>query len=153
MFIFETLFAAMLSFFPVSDKLAGTWIETEQTEGCPRAVLQFEGKKLHFKHLFGTSATVKYKVIDKTGDKFTVTFDYTYKYTKPNGDIVDYEKTPEFIYHVENGCPILSEKGFEHDRRGTIIMREFLREKEFADGFRSELRKKLNDKSGDYPRR
>ena len=152
MFIIETLFAAMLSFFPVSDKLAGTWIETEQTGDSPRAILKFEGKKLHFEHLFGTSATVKYKVIDKNRDKFTVTFDFTYKYTKPNGDIVDYEKTPELIYHVENGRPILSEKGFEHDGRGTIIMREFLREKDFADGFRSELKKKLND-SRDYPRR
>ena len=152
MFFFETLFAAMLSFLPVSDKLAGTWLETEQIRDCPRTVLRFEGKKLHFEHMFDTSATVKYKVIDKTRDKFTVTFDFTYKYTKPNGDIVDLEAAPELIYHVENGRPILSETAFEHDGRGTIIMREFLREKEFEDGFVSELKKKLNDRR-DYPRR
>ncbi|MDO5295485.1 MAG: hypothetical protein Q4F00_02425 [bacterium] len=152
MFFFETLFAAMLSFLPVSGKLAGTWLETEQIRDCPRTVLRFEGKKLHFEHMFGTSATVKYKVIDKNRDKFTVTFDFTYKYTKPNGNIVNLEAKPELIYHVENGRPILSETAFEHDGRGTVIMREFLREKEFEDGFVSELKKKLND-SRDYPRR
>ncbi len=152
MFILETLFAAMLSLFPVSDKLAGTWTETVQVNDCPRAVLRFEGKKLHFEHYFDTSATVNYRIINKKRDQFTVTFDFTYKFKKPSGDIIDLEETPELIYHVENGRPILSETAFEHDGRGTIIMREFLREKEFEDGFQSELKRKLNDRK-DYPRR
>ena len=53
---------------------------------------------------------------------------------------------PEFLFHVENGRPILSTTAIELDGRGLIILDEYLRKEDFADGFESELRKQLNNR-------
>ena len=151
--LFSILAAVLFAMLPfpamadsVSDRLDGTWIETEQIKDYPRTVLHFEGRKLRFEHLFGQSATVEYRVTEKNANDFIVTFEYSYKVKRGNGRIVERRETPEFLFHVENGRPILSEKEFEYDGRGPIIMNEFLREEDFVDGFKSELKHKLNDR-------
>ncbi len=152
--IFCILAATLISMLPtssiadsISDKLDGTWIETEKIKDYPRTILHFKGKKLRFENLFGNSATVDYKIMDKKKEEFTVTFEYRYKVKRGNGRIVEHMVSPEFLYHVENGRPILSEKEFEYDGRGPIIMNEYLKEKDFIDGFRSVLQHRLNDRS------
>ncbi len=40
---------------------------------------------------------------------------------------------------------ILSERVYELDGRGPIIMGEYLRKENFTDGFESQLKKKLNN--------
>ena len=151
--LFSVLAAVLFAMLPlsamadsVSDRLDGTWIETEQINDYPRTVLHFKGRKLRFENLFGQSATVEYRVTEKNANDFIVTFEYSYKVKRGNGRIVEHRMMPEFLFHVENGRPILSEKEFEYDGRGPIIMNEFLREEDFVDGFKSELKHKLNDR-------
>ncbi len=145
--ILGTIAAAVISLAPVSDKLDGTWIETEQFKDHPRAVLHFKGRNLRFENMFGTSDTVEYKVMEKKADNFRIMFEYRYELKKPSGRIVEHDVAPEYLYHEENGRPILSEIGFEYDGRGSIVMSEYLRKEDFIDGFRSELLHKLNDRS------
>ncbi|MBO4793776.1 MAG: hypothetical protein J5556_04325, partial [Deltaproteobacteria bacterium] len=79
-------------------------------------------------------------------DGFCISFEYSYKVKRGNGRIVERKATPEFLFHVENGRPILSQKEFEYDGRGPILLEEFLREEDFVDGFRSELKHRMNDR-------
>ena len=144
--IFGALAAAFLSLAPVSGRLEGTWIETTQVRETPRAVMHFKGRKLRFENMFDDSGTVKYKVTEKHGGEFCISFEHRHNVRRANGNIVERVEEPEFLYHVENGRPILSEKGFEYDGRGPIIMSEYLREEDFIDGFRSELKHRLNDR-------
>ena len=151
--LFSIFAAALFSVFPlsamagfVSSKLNGTWIETEQVKGNPRTVLHFEGRKLRFENLFDQSAIVEYRVTEKNANDFSISFEYSYKVKRGNGRIVERTATPEFLFHVENGRPILSQKEFEYDGRGPILLGEFLREEDFIDGFRSELKHRLNDR-------
>ncbi len=144
--ILGTIAAAVISLAPVNDTLDGTWMETVQFNDHPRTVLHFKGRKLRFENMFETSDTVEYKVIEKKADTFKIMFEYRYKLKKPSGRVVEHDAAPEYLYHVENGRPILSEIGFEYDGRGTIVMSEYLRKEDFIDGFRSELQHKLNDR-------
>ena len=126
--------------------LTGTWIETEQAGNSPRVVLHFEGKALRFENLFGDTGTVPYQVKKRDSTGTTISVEYTHMVKKPGGRMVKREEYREFLLHTENGRPILSEKDFEADGRGDIIMSEYLREEDFIDGFRSELKRKLNDR-------
>ena len=92
------------------------------------------------------SAEVPFRITDRKGGEFTVTFEYRYKVRRGNGRIVERREMPEFLYHVEDGRPILSEKEFEYDGRGPILLEEFLREEDFVDGFRSQLKHQMNDR-------
>ncbi len=131
---------------PADGRLEGTWIGTEQFRDCPRAVLHFRGGELRFENFYDKPATVRYEVRDEKGGEFTVTFEYRYKVLRGNGRIVERREQPEFLYHVEDGRPVLSRKEFEYDGRGPILMDEFLREQDFVDGFRSELKHRMNDR-------
>ena len=131
----------------ISDRLEGTWTETRQYKDYPRAVLHFEGQNLRLEHVFDEDATVEYKVTEqKDDDDFTITFEYWHKVKRGNGRIIDRRESRDYRYHVENGRPILSEMVFEYDGRGLIVFGEFLRKKNFTDGFESELKKKLNNR-------
>ena len=129
----------------VSDKLDGTWIETRQIRDYPRTVLHFNGRKLHAENMFDKEISVEYRVSEKKADEFSISFEYRHMVKRGNGRIVEHREMPEFLFHVENDRPILSETVIELDGRGLIIWREFLREENFVDGFESELRKKLNN--------
>ncbi len=144
----SSIVAALLFFVPVSGKLDGTWIETQQVPGNSRVVLRFHGRRLTAENMLGHKEfTVSYSVKERQEiNKFIVTFDFTHKVVKPSGSIVEFEKSPELKFYIENGTPILSELGFEHDGRGVIVMSEYLREKDFKDGFESELKKRLNNR-------
>ena len=144
--ILGMLAAAFITLTPVSDKLDGTWVETVKIKDYPRTILHFKGEELRFENMYDSSATVRYRVTEKKADSFTVTFEYRHKVRRGNGRIVEFREAPEFLFHVENGRPILSEKEFEYDGRGPIIMREFLRKEDFIDGFISELKHRLNDR-------
>ena len=150
--LYNILVAGLLFMLPmpacagsVSHKLDGTWIETEQIKNYPRAILNFKGKNLHFEDMYGTSATVEYKATEEKADELTISFEFKYKVKRGNGRIVERCERPEFLFHVENGRPIISKKEFEYDGRGPIIMSEYIRKEDFIDGFRSELKHKLND--------
>ncbi|MBQ7501180.1 hypothetical protein IJT93_00495 [bacterium] len=132
----------------ISRRLGGTWLETVHSENTPGGSLHFCGNKVRYENYNSGSGEAKYKITDKNKDGFTVTFDYTRRLERPSGEIEDREETAELLYHTENGRPILSEKGFEHGGRGPVIISEFLREDSFAEGFESELRKKLNSHEG-----
>ena len=149
--LFSITAAALLSMLPLaafagslSGRLEGTWIETEQVKGNPRVILSFKGNEVHFENMYDASATVPYSVTREKDGAFTITFEYRYKVRRGNGRIVERCERPELLYHVENGRPILSEKEFEYDGRGPIIMSEYLREEDFVDGFISVLKHKLN---------
>jgi len=151
--LFNILAAAMFSVLPaaamaddISGKLDGTWIETVQIENYPRVILHFDGRKLRVENMFDKEITVEYAVTDKKADEFTISFEYRYKVKRGNGQIVEHRAAPDFLFHMENGRPILSETVIELDGRGLIIMDEFLREKDFIDGFKSELKHRLNDR-------
>jgi len=151
--LFSILAAAMFSVLPavamaddISDKLDGTWIETVQIENYPRIVLHFNGRNLRVENMFDKEVTVEYAVTDKKAGEFTISFEYRYKVRRGNGQIVERRAAPGFLFHMENGRPILSETVIELDGRGLIIMDEFLREKDFIDGFKSELKHRLNDR-------
>ncbi|MBO4311726.1 MAG: hypothetical protein J5828_01855 [Desulfovibrionaceae bacterium] len=130
----------------ISRKLEGTWVETRQIEGHPRTKLHFRGRKLRFENMYGTSADVEYKAAEKKDGTFSISFEYRHKVRRGNGRIVEHREAPDFLYHVENGRPILSETVIELDGRGLIIFGEYLREEDFADGFESELKKTLNNR-------
>ncbi len=130
----------------VSDKLDGTWIETVQFENSPRTILHFNGGELRVENMYGKEITVEYAVTDKKADEFTINFEYRYKVKRGNGRIVERRDAPDFLFHIENGRPILSQTAIELDGRGLIILGEFLREEDFADGFKSELKQRLNDR-------
>jgi len=153
--LYNFLVAGLLFILPlpavaddITEKLDGTWIETEQImDDYPRTILNFKEKGLHFENMYGTSATVEYKATEKKADEFTISFEFRYKVKQGNGRIVERCERPELLFHEENGRPVISEKGFEFDGRGPIIMREYLRKEDFIDGFTSELKYKLNDRS------
>jgi len=130
----------------VSDKLDGTWIETRQIKDYPRTVLHFNGRKLRVENMFDKEISVEYTVTEKKADEFSISFEYRHKVKRGNGRIVEYREAPDFLFHVENGRPILSTMVIELDGRGLIIFGEYLRKEDFVDGFESELRKKLNNR-------
>ncbi len=147
------LFSAFFAMLPhaaqadgVAAVLEGTWIETVQTENYPRTVLHFQGSTVRFENMFGTSASAGYSVTEKKDDGFSISFEYRYKAKRGNGRIVERRERPDFLFHVENGRPILSETAIELDGRGLVILSEYLRKEEFINGFESELRKKLNSR-------
>ncbi len=144
--IWSAIVAAVLSLIPVSGKLEGTWIETEQIRGNPRIALHFHGRNVTFENLHEKNVSVKYKVSERNLDDFTITVEYRHPVKKLSGRIVEHEFSHEFLYHIENGLAILSEKEFEYDGRGTIITSEYLRKPDFVDDFQSELKKKYNAK-------
>ncbi len=147
------LAAVLLAALPVfahadafSDRLDGTWIQTIQIKDSPRAVLHFDGQKLHFENLYATAATVEYKVIEQGKKDFVINFEYHHQVERGKGRFIDATETRDIRYHVENGLPILSERVYELDGRGEIVWKEYLRKENFTDGFESELRKKLNNR-------
>ena len=142
--VFALAFAAAL--LAGCSTLTGTWVATEQAGNFPRTVLHFKGKTLRFENLFGASDTVPYQVKKKDSTGTTISVEYTHMVKRPNDRMVKRDEYREFLLHTENGRLILSEKDFEADGRGDIIMSEFLREEDFIDGFRSELKRKLNDR-------
>ena len=151
--LLRTLAAVLLPLIPAvalagsaAGRLEGTWIETEQIKDYPRTVLHFKGDTVRFENMYDKAATVRYKVEKEKDGSFTVSFEYRYKVKQGNGRIVERREMPEFLYHVENGRPILSQKEFEYDGRGPILLGEFLREEDFVDGFRSELKHMMNDR-------
>ncbi|MBQ7528953.1 hypothetical protein IJT10_03505, partial [bacterium] len=82
---------------------------------------------------------------EKNKKGITISFEYTHNVKRANDRIVERTEYVDLLYHTEDGRPILSEKGFEHDGRGFIIMGEYLRQdKDFVDGFEYKLKKKLN---------
>lgn len=131
----------------VMARLKGTWLRTVQYQGAPRAELHFEGQKVRYENLSGNSGTAEYRVTENNKDSFSITFEYSYKVKRGNGRIVERTDRPELLFHVEKGRPILSERGFECDGRGQIIMDEYLRREDFTDGFQSELSHQLNDRA------
>lgn len=142
-----SIFSTSLKADAVSDRLEGSWIETKPYKDLPRAVLHFEGQNLRMEHVFDKEVTVEYKVTEQENDDdFTISFEFWHKVTRGNGRIIDRRESRDFRYHVENGRPILSEIMFEYDGRGLIVFSEFLRREQFADGFESRLRKKLNNR-------
>jgi hypothetical protein len=151
--IFSILAAVILFMLPasamadsISDKLDGTWIETVQLENYPRTILHFNGRELRVENMYDNEITVEYAVTDKKVDEFTVSFEYRYMVKRGNGCIVEYRDAPDFLFHMENGRPILSQTAIELDGRGLIILNEFLPEKDFIDGFTSALKHRLNDR-------
>ncbi len=145
--------AALFSIMPVvataddvSDKLDGTWIETRQIRDYPRTVLHFSGRKLRVENMFDKEISVEYRVTEKKADEFSISFEYRHMVKRGNGRIVEHREMPEFLFHVENGRPILSETVIELDGRALIIMGEYLRKEDFSDGFESEMRKQLNNR-------
>ena len=129
---FHILAAVLLPLIPAAalaggsacGRLDGTWIETEKTEGWPRTVLRFKGGTLRFENMWAHSAEVPFRITDRKGGGFTVTFEYRYKVRRGNGRIVERREMPEFLYHVEDGRPILSRKEFEYDGRGPILLED-----------------------------
>ena len=121
--------------------LDGTWMETEGS--LPRASLHFKGKKLRFKNLFGDSGTVEYQVREKNADGTTIFIEYSHK-VKRGERMIERREILGLLLHVENGRPILSEEIFEHDGRGPMIWREFVRKEDFVEGFQSERKRTLN---------
>ena len=121
--------------------LDGTWMATEGS--LPRASLHFKGKKLRFKNLFGDSGTVEYQVREKNADGTTIFIEYSHK-VKRGERMIERREILELLLHVENGRPILSEEIFEHDGRGPMIWREFVRKEDFIEGFQSERKRTLN---------
>ncbi len=150
---FSLAFAAALCMLPataaadaVSDKLDGTWIETVTFENYPRTILHFNGRELRVENMYGKEIRVGYRATDMKDGEFSVSFEYSYTVKRGNGRIVEHRDRPEFLFHVENGRPILSQTVIELDGRGLIILNEFLREQDFVDGFMSERRHRLNDR-------
>ena len=148
--------AALLSMLPtvamadeVSDKLDGTWIQTRQIEDFPRTVLHFSGRTIRAEHMFGKEVVAEYNVTEKKADEFSINFEYRHMVKRGNGRIVEHRERPDFLFHVENGRPILAETVIELDGRGLIILGEYLRKEDFSDGFESDLRKSLNNRP--YP--
>ena len=145
--------AALFSIMPVvatagdvSDKLDGTWIETRQIKDYPRTILHFKGRKLRVENMFDKEISVEYTVTEKKADEFSISFEYRHIVRRGNGRIVEHRERPDFLFHVENGRPILSETVIELDGRGLIVMGEYLRKEDFSDGFESEMRKQLNNR-------
>ena len=123
--------------------LDGTWIETGDP---PKASLRFKGGTVRFKNLFGQSGTVEYQVREKNADGTTIRFEYSYKEKRGDREI-ESKQIIGLLLHVENGRPILSEEIFEHDGRGPMIWREFVRKEDFVEGFKSERKRTLNDRA------
>ena len=123
--------------------LDGTWIQTEQMGDPPRASLRFKGKNVRFKNLFGDSGTVEYQVREKNADGTIIFIEYSHK-VKRGERMIERREILELLLHVENGRPILSEEIFEHDGRGPMIWREFVRKEDFVEGFQSERKRTLN---------
>ena len=151
--LFSILAAALFSMLPlsamagsVSSKLDGTWIETRQIRDYPRTVLHFSGRKIRVEHMFDREVVAEYTVTEKKADEFSISFEYRHMVKRGNGRIVEHREMPEFLFHVENGRPILSATAIELDGRGLIILDEYLRKEDFVEGFESELRKKLNNR-------
>ena len=125
-------------------RLDGTWIETVRFENHPRTVLHFSGREVRVENMYDREITAGYAVTEKNADEFTVSFEHRYTVRRGNGRVVERRDVHEFLYHVENGRPILSQTAIELDGRGLIILEEFLREEDFTDGFTSGLRRRLN---------
>ena len=151
--LYSAIVSILLSLLPasalaidVASCLEGTWVETVQYKEYPRTILHFKGNTLRFENMFGATATVEYKVTEKKADEFSITFEYRYKVKRGNGRIVERCERPDFLFHMENGRPILSETAIELDGRGLVIPGEILRTDDFVDGFQSELSRKLNSR-------
>ena len=128
-------------------RLDGTWVEAVQIKDSPRSVLHFKGRKVRLENVFGEpSLELDCRFKEEQGGKFTVSFQWRHKVTRGNGRVVEHTEGMDLLYHEEDGRPILSEQVIELDGRGLVIFSEFLRKEDFADGFTSKLRQKLNSR-------
>ena len=150
--IFKTTLTVVLPFLsvgvsadPLQDKLAGTWVETIQFKDYPLVVLHFEGSKVKVENMYDKTFTVEYKISDVEKDQFLVSFEYTHKEKRGNGRIIDRTERPEFLFHMEDGVPILSDYLFEYDGRGLILGDEYLKKENYRKGFESRLKVKLDN--------
>ncbi len=156
-------FAAFLSAFMIpgclagniDDKLSGTWICTSpQRGGKPALELEFPGNgQITLKNLLEEPVTIKYEIPERPymqqpePGSFSISFRHYYQ-MRSLGVLLNTSFSQELYYHVENGVPILSETGFEHDGCGFMIAAEYLPESHYQAGFVSKLYRDIN---GDCP--
>ncbi|WP_274969058.1 hypothetical protein [Succinimonas amylolytica] len=151
-FLLLALLVAGLAFIPgitrgadsFSERLEGTWAETFQYKDSPRMLLLFRGKEVTLRNFFKNDVTTDYRISEVSQEGFTVYFEFTHKVKRGNGRIIDRREIFEYLYHTDQGHPMLSSRDFEYDGRGPIILTEFMRENELIDGYESEMRKTLN---------
>ena len=127
-------------------KLTGSWTDTRQFRDEPRSAMLFKGKQVTLKNFIAKDVTTDYRISDITKDGFTVSFEFTHKVKRGNGRIIDRREIFEFLWHEDQGHPVLSARGFEYDGRGAIILEEFMRDEELIDGYESLLKKELNNR-------
>ncbi|WP_274968877.1 hypothetical protein [Succinimonas amylolytica] len=131
-------------------RLAGTWVGVSPEPATPNLVLEFSGDQtVTIRNLLEEPVTVRYEISDRpymtNPEKGGFSIRYTHYYQKRSlGVLLNTSFTQELYYHVENGLPILSETGFEHDGCGFMIRDEYLPEGRGQAGFESELSKKVN---------
>lgn len=127
-------------------KLDGAWTDTKQYQDEPRSAMLFKGKKVTLKNFIAKDVTTDCRISDITNDGFTVSFEFTHKVKRGNGRIIDRREIFEFLWHEDQGHPVLSARGFEYDGRGAIILEEFMRDEELINGYESQLKKELNSR-------
>ncbi len=126
-------------------RLEGTWMETKPLRDHPRGVMHFKDGKVRLENVFyQTPLEVEYKIVREEGETFALVFEWRHKVKRGNGRIVDSRDVMELRWHVEDGRPVLSEEVVELDGRGLMIWREFLRREDFADGFESKFKRRLD---------
>ena len=131
-------------------RLSGTWISASPEPNNPNLELEFTGNEtVIIRNLLEEPVTVRYEISDhpymQQPEEGGFSIRYTHYYqTRLLGVLIDTSFTQELYYHVENGLPILSETGFEHDGCGFMITDEYLPKDRFQAGFVSELSKSVN---------
>ncbi len=133
-------------------KLAGTWLETSRSfnYGPENLILEFTGNHtVKITNLLEEPVTATYEIPDRPymnrpeDGAFSIT--YTYEYQKmSSGVLISTSFTQELYYHEEDGLPVLSETGFEHDGCGFMITNEYLPKEKFVKGYVSNLSKEVN---------
>lgn len=128
--------------------LAGKWIGTAQNREGKHVMLEFTGNHtVTISNYLENPVTVQYAIPDnpymRSPEKGGFSIEYRHDYeTLSSGVKINTYFSQELYYHEENGIPILSETGFEHDGCGFMIVSEFLPEDRFTEGFESALYKK-----------
>ncbi|MBQ8706808.1 MAG: hypothetical protein IJ523_01825 [Succinivibrionaceae bacterium] len=136
----------------MDNKLAGVWLEAGGTSYTRQKglVLEFAGNHtVMVSNLLQEPVTAVYGIPKnpymRQPEPGAFSIVYSHNYQKlSSGVLIDTSFTQELYYHEENGVPVLSETGFEHDGCGFMIATEYLPRDKYREGFVSELSRKVN---------
>ncbi|MCF0254234.1 MAG: hypothetical protein HUK26_07885 [Duodenibacillus sp.] len=133
--------------------LAGEWVQAGGRD--PGAFLAFDGEgRVRGSALWEDGG---WRACEISGEHapgrgdFTVVISWTAKVRRGNGRVIDRVWRESYLHHTDTAggkaVPVLSELAVEHDGRGLIVLREYVRKDRLPPdpaAFSSELRRKLN---------